>query len=108
VFICPLTITSSGLLSTEKEGGEGSGNGADGLHDLMFGLESDCPGKAPGQGDEEYCISPDGTAVALACRRVNENNEQRSNFSWSTDVSIFTAIVPEYTPSVAKLSVSLF
>lgn len=35
VFLCPLEITSSGLLKAEESA----------LIDLMFGLETDCPGK---------------------------------------------------------------
>ena len=33
--------------------------------DLMYNWDSDCPGKAPGQGEEDFAISPNGTQLGM-------------------------------------------
>lgn len=84
IFICPLGINSEKLFITKE----------DLLIDLMFGKEHDCPGKGPGQGDEEFSISLDGKYLAFAARKLNPDGSQCNSFSWSTNVAIYLAELP--------------
>jgi dipeptidyl aminopeptidase/acylaminoacyl peptidase len=48
-------------------------------------------GKAPGLGEEEYNVSPDGYTLAFAARRVEaDTHKQQSDMAWSTNVPIYT------------------
>lgn len=92
LFVCPLSVNSSGLFEADLET----------ARDLMFGLETDCPGKGPGQGEEEYAISPDGSTFAVACRRSNPDGSQVSDMAWTTDVPIYigSTTPPSHSDSV--------
>lgn len=51
-------------------------------------------GKAPGHGDEDYGVSPDGTCIAMSFRRPQPVDEkgvcaQARDFAWTTDTGIY-------------------
>lgn len=80
IFICPLDITPEGLFMAKE----------DKLIDIMFGLETDCPGKAPGHGEEDFCISSNGIQIAMSCRRTNAvDGSQLSSMAWETDEPVY-------------------
>ena len=89
LFLCQLRVRADGSLSAPTEG----------LYDLMLNWESDCPSK-PFGGAEEYNPSPDGTQVAMACRRVGEAVRdspllpQPRDFAFSTCVSLYMLTIP--------------
>jgi dipeptidyl aminopeptidase/acylaminoacyl peptidase len=89
LFLCQLQVRADGSLFAPTER----------LYDLMLHWESDCPPK-PFGGAEEYCPSPDGTTVAMACRRAGEPREPSSlrpqprDFAWTTCVSVYVLTIP--------------
>jgi len=89
LFLCLLQVQADGMLSAS----------ADALFDLMPHWESDCPAK-PFGGAEEYAPSPDGTQVAMCCRRVEDEKDgsklraQPRDFAWSTCVSVYVLQIP--------------
>lgn len=110
LFLIPLDVTEDGLLSTAATDA--------GPLDLMRNWESDCTGKAPGQGEEDYAISPDGFTLAFACRAVvPEKNESivsatsgvveytyksRQDMAWTTDTNIYTINLPKHRSDFSK------
>eukprot|EP01034_Spumella_vulgaris_P023629 gene23629-29868_t len=64
--------------------------------DLMFGMETDCPGKGPGLGGEEYSVSSDGQHIAFACRRTVDGTLQHADMAWNTDIGIYLVTVSDY------------
>ncbi len=107
LFLCPLTVKVDGTFPITLLGpmvpypgfppstfsSSLFGSSSD-LVDLMLQWESDCPSK-PFGGAEEYSASPDGTRVAMACRRVEAEKDgsnlktQPRDFAWTTCVSLF-------------------
>jgi hypothetical protein len=85
VFLCPLDVSSDGDLSLNTQSSV----------DIMFGLESDCPGKGPGGGREEFSVSSDGFHLAFSARRTIDG-KQRHDFSWSTGISIYIASLASF------------
>eukprot|EP00606_Chrysophyceae_sp_TOSAG23-5_P000780 GSChrysophyteH2.ASY1.ANO1.443.1 assembled CDS len=82
LFLCQLDVQENGMLRAS----------ADKLHDTMLQMHTDCPAK-PFGGSEEFEASPDGECLAMACRRVEEDNTQSKETSWSTCVSVFWQMV---------------
>jgi dipeptidyl aminopeptidase/acylaminoacyl peptidase len=86
LFTIPLEVDGNGRFSTNKEY----------LRDLMYGIHTDCPGKSPGNGPEDYAISPDGRFIAIACRKFKDN-DQPHDIAWTTDTPVFLGeLRPEY------------
>jgi hypothetical protein len=95
LFTIPIEIDGSGRYSANKSL----------LRDLMYGMETDCPGKSPGNGPEDYSISPDGRYICISCRAVTDTNtKQPQDTAWTTDTPIMLGeLRPEHlfgnTPS---------
>ncbi len=89
LFICQLQVQSDGMLFAPTEN----------LYDLMLLWESDCPPK-PFGGADEYAPSPDGTSIAMVCRRVEEEKadsklrSQPRDFAWTTATSVYLLVIP--------------
>ena len=49
LFLCSMETTADGLLALSK-----AVDGSLNMVDLMMNWETDCPGKAPGQGEQLY------------------------------------------------------
>lgn len=88
LFIRSLHVQSDGSFAVNE--------GEDEI-DLLYGLETDCPGKGPGEDSADYNISPDGHFVVIACRRTTADGKQPSSMSWSTDVAIYLAELTNLT-----------
>lgn len=101
LFLCQLDVQENGMLKAS----------ADKLHDTMLQMHTDCPAK-PFGGSEEFEASPDGECLAMACRRVEEDNTQSKETSWSTCVSVFVLTIPpglsEMTQETAAADADLF
>lgn len=79
LFLCALTVDADGLIHTDNAS----------MIDLMFELETDCPGKNPGLGNEEYSVSADGNYLSMACRSTQPGKSaQKMDVAWTTDVPI--------------------
>lgn len=62
------------------------------LKDIMWNMETDCPGKSPGNGSEDYHISSDGRYVAISCRKLEQDgNVQPKDIAWTTETPILLA-----------------
>jgi hypothetical protein len=71
------------------------------LVDLMQGIHSDCPGKAPGQGNHDYVVSPNGEYIAMICRNYDEETLlQPNDFAWTTHTPLFLASLSSLQSSV--------
>ncbi len=87
IFSIAVEVDGNGRFAANKEF----------LRDLMFGMETDCPGKSPGNGCDDYSISPDGRYLAISCRKVFDSTKQPNDFAWTTDTPIFLGeLRPEY------------
>jgi dipeptidyl aminopeptidase/acylaminoacyl peptidase len=98
LLLFELSVTPEGLLAL-KEGVTPT--------DIMQNLETDCPGKGPGDGDEDFCVSPEGTYIAMAFRRPAPADDaavaaaaaagspplqgQARDLAWSTDTGIYVS-----------------
>lgn len=90
--------------------------------DLLLGLETDCPGKSPGQGIDEYNCASDGSLIALCCRPCDDasgsatairlRGTQPPDMAWTTEsgiyvVSMESIIQQSSTPSSSPVYVAL-
>jgi hypothetical protein len=98
LFLCALKIAPTGLLMAEK----GT------LTDLLFGMETDCPSKAPGYGEEQYDISPDGKTITFSCRPTDEHGKQVKDMAWSTTTCVYTVDIAEKLSGSAPETVSRY
>ncbi|CAM9240815.1 unnamed protein product [Ectocarpus fasciculatus] len=91
LLLFELSVTPEGLLRARDDRPPS---------DVMQGIEADCPGKAPGDGDEDYCVSPEGTHIAMSFRRpqpagVDGLQRQARDAAWTTDTGIYISSMSE-------------
>ena len=143
MFLIPLAVDSHGMLrvslevekksaskfvTSDSNSSNSNSNSNSFPMDLMLGLHTDCPSKAPGHGNDSFAISPDGRWIALSCRNAIHHSSSISGsmplgeataaeeaggggnggfdqMAWTTESSIFLLEVPLATPISTTRSV---